>query len=118
MQHPGTATLTRQTRHHVLVMPVSGREVAMRKGDTLELQLRQLGGSGAAWGVSDTPPELVLERDELFGPGAHVSGAFSTRLLRFRATRDGTGRLRLTIGRAGTAEPHGRLEVHVRVAEG
>lgn len=115
MQVQTTATLARPTRHHSVVMPVSGREVVMHAGDTLEVQLRELGGSGARWQVADAPETLVLERDEHFGPGTHTVGAFSTRLLRFRATRGGTGRLQLTIGRKDAVEPPGRVDLHVCV---
>lgn len=111
-----TATLARTTRHHSLVMPVSGDRVTMHRGDTLEVQLRQLGGSGAVWRVAHVPDGLVLDRDDHFGPGAHVAGAFSTRLLRFRAVRSGEGRVQLTIGRDDTSPPHGRIDVHVAVA--
>lgn len=115
MHAAGTTT---GTRMHTVVMPVSGRRVTVDAGDTVEVQLRQLGGSGAVWQVEGAPAQLVFERDDHIGAGVHRVGAFSTRLLRFRAVGAGTGLLQLVLGRPDDLEPCGRLDVHVTVREG
>lgn len=112
------ADTTVATRTHTLVMPVSGHRATVDMGDTVEVQLRQLGGSGAVWQVAGAPSQLVFERDDHFGAGVHRAGAFSTRLLRFRAVGAGTGLLQLALGRPDDHEPCGRLDVHVTVRDG
>jgi hypothetical protein len=114
---PGVTTLDRPARSHTLVMPVSGRRVTMRPGETLEVQLRQLGGSGATWSVAAAPSGVVLERDEHFGAGAHTSGAWSTRLLRFRAVVGAGGVIRLVLAR-DHLDAAALVDLHVTVDAG
>jgi len=112
-----TTTLDRAVRLHTLVMPVSGHGATVVAGDLLEVQLRELGGSGAQWQVAEQPPELRHDREDVVGPGPGAVGEFSSRLFRFRAIREGTGVLRLVIGRPGALQPAGTIELHVTVTE-
>ncbi|MBD8871026.1 protease inhibitor I42 family protein [Nocardioides donggukensis] len=105
----------RAVRHHTLDQPSSGRRLELACGDTLELSLRQVGGSGSTWNVAAAPEGIVVERDEHYGPGTHRTGAHSTRLLRFRAVRPGDGLLRLLCAR-DAFEVDAVLDVHLTVA--
>ena len=105
-------TLDRAPRLHTLVLPVSGRQVSLIRGDVLEIQMRQIVDSGSSWAVACTPESVAFERDEHF-PGQR--GSFSTRLFRFRAIEAGAGLLRLAIGRPGMAEPLGQVDLHLTV---
>ena len=110
-----TATLERAPRVHTLVLPVSGRQVSLATGDTLEVQMRQIIGSGAEWMVDCAPEGVSFERDDHFQTGANVNGQFSTRLFRFRAVRTGAGLLRLVIGRPDQDSHIGHVDLHVTV---
>lgn len=110
-----TAMLSRAPRVHTLVLPVSGRQVSLSAGDTLEIQMRQIIGSGAEWTVDCAPEGVDFERDEHFQAGADVRGSFSTRLFRFRAVREGAGLLRLVIGHPDHERHIGHVELHVTV---
>lgn len=105
-------TLDRAPRLHTLVLPVSGRKLWLNAGDVLEIQMRQIVGSGSEWSVDLSPEGVAFERDDHF-PGQR--GAFSTRMFRFRAVRAGAGLLRLSIGRPGMAEPLGLVDLHLTV---
>lgn len=110
-----TATLNRAPRVHTLVLPVSGRQVSLAPGDTLEVQMRQIVGSGAEWAVDCAPEGVTFERDDHYTQGSRAPGSFSTRLFRFRAVRAGAGLLRLVIGHPEHAEPIGHVDLHVTV---
>ena len=105
-------TLNRAPRLHTLVLPVSGRQVSLNRGDVLEIQMRQIVDSGSSWAIACTPEGLAFERDDHF-PGQR--GAFTTRLFRFQAVEVGAGLLRLAIGRPGMAEPLGQVDLHLTV---
>lgn len=102
----------RAPRLHTLVLPVSGRRISLHAGDTLEIQMRQIVGSGSEWSVATAFDGVEFLRDEHF-PGQR--GAFSTRLFRFRAVRAGAGLLRLAIGRPDLPEPLGHVDLHLTV---
>ena len=113
MSDPYAVTmLDRPPRLHTLVLPVSGRQINLNRGDVLEIQMRQIVDSGSAWAVACTPESVEFERDDHF-PGQR--GSFSTRLFRFRAVDAGAGLLRLAIGRPGMAEPLGQVDLHLTV---
>jgi hypothetical protein len=109
------AMLDRSPRLHTLVLPVSGRQVSLSPGDTLEIQMRQIIGSGAEWMVDCAPESVSFERDDHYRAGANTHGAFSTRLFRFRAVQAGAGLLRLVIGRPGHDAHIGHVDLHVTV---
>lgn len=104
------STIARAPRLHTLVLPVSGRRIELLPGDTLEVQMRQIVGSGSEWTVAQSPEVVAFERDQHF-PGQR--GSFTTRLFRFRAVSSGAGLLRLAIGRVG--EPLGHVDLHLTV---
>jgi hypothetical protein len=99
-------------RLHTLVLPVSGRQVNLNRGDVLEIQMRQIVDSGSSWAIACAPQSVAFECDDHF-PGQR--GSFSTRLFRFRAVEAGAGLLRLAIGRPGMAEPLGQVDLHLTV---
>lgn len=106
------ATLDRAPRLHTLVLPVSGRRLSLRAGDILEIQMRQITGSGSEWSVTSAFHGVEFVRDEHF-PGQR--GSFTTRLFGFRAVAAGAGLLRLAIGRPELADPLGHVDLHVTV---
>lgn len=110
-----TSMLDRSPRLHTLILPASGRQIALAQGDTLEIQMRQINGSGAEWMVDCAPESVSFERDDHYQAGAATQGSFSTRLFRFRAVRTGAGLLRLVIGRPDHDAHIGHVEVHVTV---
>jgi hypothetical protein len=101
----------RTPQRHTLVLPVSGRQVNLSEGDVLEIQMRQIVGSGSDWTVACAPRGVHLEREDHFERG----DSFSTRLFQFRAVRAGAGLLRLAIARPGTSEPLGHIDLHLTV---
>ena len=105
-------TLDRTPRLHTLVLPVSGRQISLNRGDVLEIPMRQIVDSGSSWAIACAPDGVAFERDEHF-PGQR--GSFTTRLFRFRAIDAGAGLLRLAIGRPGMAEPLGQVDLHLTV---
>ena len=111
-EYDAVTTIDRAPRLHTLVLPVSGRQLTLRRGDMLEVQMRQIVGSGSAWSVATAPEAVAFERDEQF-PGQR--GSFSTRLFRFRAVGAGVGILRLAIGRPGNSDPLGPVDLHLTV---
>lgn len=115
MTYRTAATLPSAPRLHTLVLPVSGRQVSLTRGDTLEIQMRQIIGSGAEWMVACAPEGVTFERDDHYHTGVRAAGAFSTRLFRFRAAQAGAGLLRLVIGRPGHSDPIGHVDLHVTV---
>ncbi len=115
MSYRNSAMLESSPRVHTLVLPVSGRQVALAAGDTLEIQMRQIIGSGAEWMVDCSPDGVAFETDDHFQTGANARGQFSTRLFRFRAVEAGAGLLRLVIGRPGHESHIGHVDLHVTV---
>jgi hypothetical protein len=112
---PEQTMLDRTPRMHTLVLPVNGSKVRLNVGDRLEIQMRQMFGSGAEWSLADTPDGVSLERDDHFRFGSRGGGAFSTRLFRFRAEARASGPIRLQIGRWGGNDVLGHVDVHVTV---
>jgi hypothetical protein len=113
MSENDTATIIgRSPRLHTLVLPVSGRQLTLRRGDMLEIQMRQIVGSGSAWTVASTPESVSFELDDHY---EGQRGSFSTRLFRFRAIESGAGLLRLAIARPDMPEPLGLVDLHLTV---
>ena len=115
-EHRTVSTLERMERLHVLALPVTGSRVRMGVGDRLDIQMRQMVGSGSEWTVVGLPDGVSLERDEHFQMGARVGGAFSSRLFQFAALRETVGQIRLAIGVPGSLDLLGHVDVQVTVA--
>jgi hypothetical protein len=93
-----TTTLDRAPRQHTLVMPATGSRVRLGVGDRLDVQMRQIVGSGSEWKVTGVPQGLVLEREDEFLRG-RVGEGFTTRVFHFRAADEFCGALRLSVVR-------------------
>lgn len=109
------STRERMERLHVLALPVNGSRVRLGVGDRLDIQMRQMVGSGSEWSVVGLPDGVSLERDDHFQMGARVGGAFSSRLFQFSALRETVGQIRLALGVPGSIDVVGHVNVQVTV---
>ena len=98
MYDDSTTTLVRAPRQHTLVLPVTGSRAGLGVGDRLDVQMRQIVGSGSEWKVTGVPQGLAQVRQEEFQTG-RVGGGFTTRVFHFRAADPGGGPLRLSVVR-------------------
>jgi predicted secreted protein len=101
--------------HRVLDQPSSADQVSLARGDTLEIRLRQRGGTGYLWSVGKPSEPLTLtdDRTEL---GSSAAGAAGTRVLVFETASAGEGELRLELGRAWESSPIEVIELRVTVS--
>jgi predicted secreted protein len=100
--------------HRVLEQPTSAEQVSLAVGDTLEIRLRQRGGTGYLWSVGK-PSELLRLTDDRTELGSSAAGAAAKRVLVFETTSSGEGELRLELGRAWESRPIEVLELRVTV---
>jgi predicted secreted protein len=105
----------RVVTHRVLEDPSSDDQVSLGSGDTLEIRLRQRGGTGYLWSVGKRSELLTLtdDRTEL---GSSAAGAAGIRVLVFETASEGAGELRLELGRAWESSPIEVLELPVTVS--
>ena len=100
--------------HRVLDQPTSAEQVSLAVGDTLEIRLRQRGGTGYLWSVGK-PSELLRLTEDRTELGSSTAGAAAKRVLVFETTSSGEGELRLELGRAWESRPIEVLELRVTV---
>jgi predicted secreted protein len=79
--------------------PSPDDHIGLAVGDTLEIRLRQRGGTGYLWSVG-RPSELLTLTDDRTELGSSAAGAAATRVLVFKTAEAGEGELRLELGRA------------------
>lgn len=73
-------------------------EVRISRGESFVLELQALATAGYAWRVAALPDVLEL-REERIRPTGSAAGAPSTQEFEFRATRAGTGLLKMQLSR-------------------
>jgi predicted secreted protein len=100
--------------HRVLDQPSSADQVSLAVGDTLEIRLRQRGGTGYLWSVGKPSQLLTLtgDRTEL---GSSAAGAAGTRVLEFETAAEGEDELRLQLGRTWESSPIEAIDLRVTV---
>ncbi|MCW2791084.1 MAG: hypothetical protein JWO76_182 [Nocardioides sp.] len=84
---------------HELNEPASGAVARLRVGDTLEVRLRQIGGTGYLWHVHALPDFLRLDADDFSGPGTSAAGAAGQRRFVLAAVAEGDGAVELRLAR-------------------
>lgn len=100
---------------HELNEPASGAVVHLAVGDTLEVGLRQIGGTGYLWHLDALPGFLRLDADDLWGPGTSVAGAAGQRRFVLTALAEGDGTVELRLARPWEDEVEDRRTVEVSV---
>lgn len=101
--------------HRVLDQPSSADQVSLAVGDTLEIRLRQRGGTGYLWSVG-TPSELLKLAGDRTELGSSAAGAAGTRVLVFETAAAGEDELRLELGRAWESRPIDVIDLRVTVS--
>jgi predicted secreted protein len=100
---------------HELNEPASGAVVHLRAGDTLEVRLRQIGGTGYLWHLDALPGHLRLDADDVSGPGTSVAGAAGQRRFVLTALAEGDGVVELRLARPWEDHVEERRTVEVSV---
>jgi len=101
--------------HRVLDHPTSHDRITLAVGDTMEIRLRQRGGTGYLWSVG-RPSELLTLTDDRTELGSSAAGAAATRVLVFKSAQAGEGELRLELGRAWESAPFEVVDLTVTVS--
>jgi predicted secreted protein len=101
--------------HRVLDHPTSNDHISLAVGDTLEIRLRQRGGTGYLWSVG-RPSELLTLTDDRTELGSSAAGAAATRVLVFKTAKAGEGALRLELGRSWESSPLEVIGLRVTVS--
>lgn len=101
--------------HRVLDQPSSADRVSLAAGDTLEIRLRQRGGTGYLWSVGKSSQLLTLTDDRV-ELGSSAAGAAGTRVLLFETSSAGESELRLELGRAWESNPIEVIDLRVTVS--
>ena len=84
---------------HQLVEPASSVDAHLRVGDTLEVRLRQIGGTGYLWQVVEVPAVLHLDADAGVISSTATAGPAGLHEFVFSAQQPGTGTVLLTLSR-------------------
>jgi inhibitor of cysteine peptidase len=102
----------------------NGRAIEIRRGDVIDLRLRENPTTGFRWQVVradglDEEPVAADETPRAGEPGQPQIGAGGVRTLRFRARSPGTGRLELKLWRAfeGDSSVVNRFTADITIAD-
>ena len=90
-----------------------GAEVAAGPGETIEIRLPQLGGTGFLWSVASSDNVIVVGDEVDLGEEGRTPGGPATRVLRVQPRDPGPGRLRLVRSRAWEPEGGGDAEFEI-----
>ena len=102
---------------HQLVEPASSAAAHLRVGDTLEVRLRQIGGTGYLWQVVEVPDHLHLDADAGVISSTASVGAAGLHEFVFSAREPGTGTVRLTLSRPWEDEIEEQVSLDVTVTD-
>ncbi|WP_372728948.1 protease inhibitor I42 family protein [Nocardioides sp.] len=102
---------------HQIVEPASSAAARLRVGDTLEVRLLQIGGTGYLWQVDEVPPELTLDADEGVVSSTSRAGAAGHHAFVFSAQHPGRGDLVLRLSRPWEDEIEDEVTLDVTVGE-
>jgi predicted secreted protein len=100
--------------HRVLDQPSSADQVSLAVGDTLEIRLRQRGGTGYLWSVAK-PSQLLTLTDDRTELESSAAGAAATRVLAFETAAEGEDDVRLELGRTWESRPIEMIDLRVTV---
>jgi predicted secreted protein len=102
--------------HISLENPASGAVVDLAVGDTLEVRVRQIGGTGYQWSVVEVPTVLSAGGEaRVTGEAASgMPGAASDVVFEFATAASGSGVLTLALARVWESAPIETIEIVVR----
>ncbi len=101
---------------HQLTEPASGAASRLRVGDTLEVRLRQIGGTGYLWDIDSLPAALRFEDDQGVISSTGAVGGAALRTLVFKAVDQGEGLLVLRLARPWEDAVEEQLSLAVSVS--
>lgn len=90
-----------------------GAEVTAGPGETIEIRLPQLGGTGFLWSVASSENVVIVGDDVDLGEKGRTPGGAATRVLRVQQRGPGPGRLRLVRSRPWETEGGGDAEFEI-----
>jgi predicted secreted protein len=96
----------------------SGREIALKEGDILQIELPAQGGTGYSWFFeANGAPHLQLMSESSRAVSAPRPGSPVMQVWRFKAEKPGITRIKMAYYRswegAGTAKNHFLLRLHI-----
>jgi predicted secreted protein len=103
--------------HRVLDQPNSDDAIVLVPGDTLEIRLRQRGGTGYLWSIAQAS-DLLRMSDDRTELGSPAAGAAATRVLMFETAESGEEVLHLELGRQWEQAPIEVIDLPVTVRAG
>jgi predicted secreted protein len=101
--------------HRVLDHPTSDDTIGLVPGDTLEIRLRQRGGTGYLWSIAK-PSELLTSTDDRTELRSSAAGAAATRVLTFETASEGEDELRLQLARPWESNPIEVIKLAIKVS--
>ena len=91
----------------------NGTTITVEPGETIELRLAQLGGTGYLWSVASSSNVVVVDDHLETGEEPQPPGDAATRVFRVRLSRPGRGHLRLV--RSRPWETTGQGDAHFQI---
>lgn len=84
---------------HRLTSADNGTTITVGPGETIEIRLPQLGGTGYLWSIASSSNVVVVDDHVEMGEEPQPPGDAATRVLRVQHARPGRGHLRLVRSR-------------------
>ncbi len=90
-----------------------GSRIALEPGETIEIRLPQLGGTGYLWSVASSSSVVVVEDRVEMGEGPQPPGAAAVRVLAIQRSGPGPGHLRLVRSRPWESAQQGDSQFEI-----